>query len=513
MRIVDFLDRGARMHPERAFCIDGAEVATYAQARDSSRRMCSALLKLGVERGTKVSVYAPNCAAALTCIYAANRAGAVWVPLNPRNGTEENVYVLESFDVEVVLYHSSLKASIETYRQRATHVKHFISIDGQGPGSLAEWMDNVPLCEPLARFDSGQLASILPTGGTTGKPKGVMLSNLSWTAQIANVTAALPASKPVVHLVVAPLTHAAGAISIILTAHGATHVILDGFDVENVMRSIEHHRITHLFLPPTALYMMLAHPKVREFDYSSLEYFLYGAAPASPERIEEAISVFGPVMAQAYGQTEAPTACTFLPPKDHMPSDPALRHRMRSCGRPAVLTDIRIASAEGVVLSPCQTGEVQIRGPLLMDAYYKNEEATRNALKDGWLRTGDIGYMDADGYLYIVDRLKDMIISGGFNIYPSEVEQVVWALDGVQDCAVIGVPDEKWGEAVKCIVQPKPGHTLDPDALLATCRERLGSVKAPKTLEIWSELPRSANGKILKREIRERFWQSTGRRI
>lgn len=249
-------------------------------------------------------------------------------------------------------------------------------------------------------------------------------------------------------------------------------------------------------------------------NYSALRHFIYAAAPMSLDKLGLCIEVFGPVMVQAHGQAEAPFFCTCLTTEDHRAaSDPALRKRLSSCGRATPFTVVEIMDDEGRLLGPAESGEIVVRGELVMKGYYRNPQATAAALYDGWLHTGDIGLRDEDGYFYIVDRKKDMIISGGFNVYPSEVEQVIWSWDGVQDCAVIGVPDPDWGEAVKAVVELKAGATVDTAALMAHCRERLGPIKAPKSVEVWPALPRSQVGKVLKRNIRDRFWVGHSRKF
>jgi acyl-CoA synthetase (AMP-forming)/AMP-acid ligase II len=234
----------------------------------------------------------------------------------------------------------------------------------------------------------------------------------------------------------------------------------------------------------------------------------------SSEKLKEAIDVFGPVMAQTYGQAESPMLCTFLSPQEHQVSgNPVHEQRLASCGRATLLTQVAIMDDDGRLLDAGDRGEIVIRGNLVMKGYVNNPAATEEASRFGWHHTGDIGLMDSDGYVYIVDRKRDMIISGGFNIYPSEIEQVLWAHPDVQDCAVIGVPDDKWGEAVKAVVELKPGATTAPQDLLDFCRARLGGMKTPKSAEIWPELPRSPVGKVLKRDIRERFWAGQARRV
>jgi acyl-CoA synthetase (AMP-forming)/AMP-acid ligase II len=260
---------------------------------------------------------------------------------------------------------------------------------------------------------------------------------------------------------------------------------------------------------------MLAHPDVRKYDYSSLDYFVYAAAPMSVDKLREAVEIFGPVMAQTYGQAEVPMICTYLSPEAHVEAIAGNQaHRLASCGQPALLTPVEIMDDDGAMVPVGERGEIVVRGALVMQGYYRNPEATAEATTaDGWHRTGDIGLKDADGFVYIVDRKKDMIISGGFNIYPSEIEQVIWGHAAVQDCAVIGVPDEKWGEAVKAIVELKPGASADAADIIALCKSELGSVKAPKSVEFWDELPRSAVGKVRKKDMRDRFWQGRGRAI
>jgi len=266
-------------------------------------------------------------------------------------------------------------------------------------------------------------------------------------------------------------------------------------------------------MPPTLIYMLLAHPDVRRHDYSSLRYFMYAAAPMAAEKLREALAVFGPVMAQTFGQVEAPMVCTYLSPQDHVDALALHPERLLSCGRPTPLTRVAIMDDEGRLQPQGERGEIVVQGSLVMSGYHDQPEATAEASAFGWHHTGDIGRIDAEGYVYIVDRKRDMIISGGFNIYPSEIEQVLWAHPAVQDCAVVGVPDDKWGEAVKAIVQLKPGNDVEPAALLTYCRDRLGSTKAPKSVEVWPDLPRSAVGKVLKKTIRERYWVGRDRSI
>jgi acyl-CoA synthetase (AMP-forming)/AMP-acid ligase II len=269
-----------------------------------------------------------------------------------------------------------------------------------------------------------------------------------------------------------------------------------------------------MFLPPTAIYRLLDQPNVRDVDYSSLKCFVSSAAPISTRRLRQAIEVFGPVMAQSYGQTEG-IAITFMYPEEHFVDGKiAPDSRLSSAGRPVpLLNKVVIMDDDHRAVPAGRTGEICVRGDGLMKGYYKAPYATARTIVDGWLHTGDVGFLDEEGYLHIVDRKKDMIISGGFNVYPGEIEQMISSLDGVRDCAVIGVPDDDWGEAVKAVVERSSGRIVAGEEIIARCKERLGSVKAPKSVDFIEQLPRSAAGKVLKRELRDMYWMSRERKI
>lgn len=516
MRIIDFFDRGVRLAPDRT-CFKDAKVArSYGEVQKRSYRIANALHAAGLVPGQKAAVYSPNGAVAFECMIGVLRAGAVSVPINARNVAAENAYVLDNCDVEVLFYHSEFEADLALFREQCLRLRLCICIDTGGAESpwLEDWILGADETDPDVQVPRDAVANIFGSGGTTGRPKGVLWSHLTWETMIATFLIALPVRKPPVHLMVAPMTHAAGCVALMLMSSGATHVILDHFDAADVLHAIQEEQVTHLFLPPTAIYMLLAHPDLHRRRYDSLEAFIYAAAPMSVDKLKQCLQVFGPVMAQTFGQAEAPMVCTVLTPADHQViGDPAREHRLASCGRPTPLTRVEIMDDEGRLLPTGERGEIVVRGNLVMLGYYKNEVATREASEHGWHHTGDVGYLDPDGYLFIVDRKKDMIISGGFNIYPSEIEQVIWSHPSVQDCAVIGVPDDKWGEAVKAVVELKPGLQASAEEIIRLCKDRVGSTKAPKSVEFWPELPRSPVGKVRKKDIRETFWTGASRRI
>jgi acyl-CoA synthetase (AMP-forming)/AMP-acid ligase II len=354
------------------------------------------------------------------------------------------------------------------------------------------------------------------TGGTTGLPKGVMNTNRNIQTFFAqySMSASYRPGEPVVNLAAAPMTHTAGNVSLPTTARGGTVVILPRPDPAAVLDAIEKHGVTELFLPPTVIYMLLDHPGIEKRDFSSLRYFFYGAAPMALEKLRQSINAFGPVMMQGYGQMEAFASIAYMTPEEHfIDGRIAPETRLSSCGRPAPLTNVMICDDANAPLPTGTSGEICVKGDIVMKGYYKSPDKTAETIIDGWLHTGDIGHLDTEGYLHLTDRKKDMIISGGFNVFPSEVEQVIWSHPAVQDCAVIGVPDDKWGEAVKAVVELNAGMSVDEQELIAECRERLGGVKTPKSIDFVESLPRSANGKVLKKDIRAKYWEGTGRAI
>ena len=347
---------------------------------------------------------------------------------------------------------------------------------------------------------------LVGTGGTSGRPKGVMLTGHNIETMSALTLMSYPFRPRPRYLALAPLTHAAGVLCFPVMTLGGEIVIMPKPDLTEFLALIAKHEITHTFLPPTLIYMLLDHASLAETDLTHLQCLWYGAAPMSASRLEEALTKIGPVMGQLFGQSEAPMMISTLAPAEHFRDDGSVAtERLSSAGRPTPLTTVAIMDDAGHLLGPGERGEIVARGPLVMAGYYKNPQASAEAAKHGWHHTGDIGYLDEDGYLFIVDRAKDMIITGGFNVYSAEVEQVLLAHPAVQDCAVIGLPDEKWGERVTAVVQLRPGQAATQDEIRSFVKDRLGSVKAPKQVEVWPDLPRSKVGKVLKVEVKAQF--------
>lgn len=503
MRLVDYLDKGHSLGPDRpCLTTDGASL-TYDEVRRLSFEIAAALAARGVAPGGKVAVLSANDPIAFSCLFGLSRAGAVWCPINPRNEAAENRELLDLFDCEALIFQSAFAPLVERIRGDLPGIHTWVCLDQEVDGALT-WADFLAAGE--GELDAAyveDLAALVGTGGTTGRPKGVMLTGGNIETMTALTLMGYPFEGRPVYLALAPLTHAAGVLCFPVLALGGEVVIMRAPDVHAFLALVEKHKVTHTFLPPTLIYMILAAEELDSVDLSSLQCFWYGAAPMSAAKLEEALTRIGPVMAQLFGQSEAPMMVSMMPPADHFrPDGSVATERLSSAGRPAPLVTVAIMDEDGTLLDHGDRGEIVVRSSLVMAGYYKNPESTAEAGRHGWHHTGDIGYLDDDGFLFIVDRAKDMIISGGFNVYSTEVEQAALAHPDVQDCGVIGLPDEKWGERVVAVVQPRPGAEVEPAALIAFVKERIGSVKAPKQVEVWADLPRSKVGKVLKTDIK-----------
>jgi acyl-CoA synthetase (AMP-forming)/AMP-acid ligase II len=510
MRLIDYLDKGASLGADApCLTMDGRDLS-YTDVQRLSYRIARSFERSAIAAGDKVAVLSGNDPIAFACVFGISRAGAVWCPVNPRNEAAENQFILDHFDCSLLLFHSSFAGMIEKIHANLPKLRALVCLDAALPfaPSFDGWLsDDVGYFQ---REPVDDLVMLPGTGGTTGQPKGVMLSGRNIETMTALTLMCYPFKGRPTYLALAPLTHAAGVLCFPVMALGGRIVIMHHPDIGEFLALIGRHCVTHTFLPPTVIYMLLDHPQLDSADLGSLQCFWYGAAPISASRLAEALQRIGP-MAQLFGQTEAPMMISTMAPDEHFNADGSIAiERLSSAGRVSPLVQLGIMDADGNLLASGQRGEIVVRGSLVMDGYYNNPEATAEASAHGWHHTGDVGYLDADNFLYIVDRAKDMIITGGFNVYSVEVENALRAIDTIQDCAVVGLPDPKWGERVVAVVQPRPGQSVDAAAVTAFVKARIGSVKAPKQIEIWSDLPRSKVGKVLKADVRARLLQDPG---
>jgi acyl-CoA synthetase (AMP-forming)/AMP-acid ligase II len=494
-----YLDKGASLGRDAPCLTQDGVSLSYGDVQDLSGAVAQALARSGVRAGDKVAILSGNDAHAFACVFGIARHGAVWCPINPRNTMVENREQLALFDCVALIYAREYAEIVD-----GLELPTLVCLDELDP-----WLREGGDVEGTDRADTPPDATVMlvGTGGTTGRPKGVVHTDRSIETMTALALMGYPfgPGRPV-YLAMAPLTHAAGVLCFPVMALGGEVVVMPRPDLDAFLALVERHRVTHTFLPPTLIYMLLAHEKLAATDLSSLRCFWYGAAPMSTERLEQALTAIGPVMAQLFGQVEAPMFISMLPPSAHFHAGGSVaRERLSSAGRPAPLVTVAIMADDGTLLPPGERGEIVVRSSLVMAGYYKDPEATAEASRHGWHHTGDIGYLDDDDYLFIVDRAKDMIITGGFNVYSAEVEQALMAHPAVRDCGVVGLPDEKWGERVVAVVQLQTGASLSPPELVAFAKERIGGVKAPKQVYLWPDLPRSTVGKVLKTTIRMRL--------
>ena len=492
---------------------------TFFEADALINRLCNGLLSLGLEIGRKVAVLIDNGVESAAALIAIPRAGLVYVTLNARHSAREHADVLNDSEADALIVSERYIDELDPFLPSVASLKHTVVIGSPGPGRLTyeELTADRPETAPDIDVDEHRdLERIHYTSGTTGKPKGGV-----WTFRIGhNVLTSIlmnldrPIGPDDVNLNCGPLSHAAGLMFMVYYSRGATNIVLPRFDVAEVLETIERERVTTVLFVPTMLYRILSHPDLPRYDLSSVKRVWYGTAPIAPERLREGVRVFGNVFRQNYGMTEIPQPITYLGPEDHVTDGTEKQlKRLASAGKPAMGVELKVLDEEGNPVEPGRIGEIVLRSDKLMLEYWKKPEETAEAMRDGWLHTRDMAKIDEDGYVYIVDRKSDMIISGGFNVYPREVEDVLMAHPAVQEAAVIGVPDDVWGEAIKAVVLLKTGAEASAGELIEHCKANLAGYKKPRSVEFVRDIPKTLSGKINRRAVREPYWEGFDRRI
>jgi acyl-CoA synthetase (AMP-forming)/AMP-acid ligase II len=499
-----------------AFEFEGRQTS-FAELDIGTNRVASALEAVGVKPRERIAYLGKNSDIYFELLLGAMKANVVMAPVNWRLAGPEIAFIIGDCKAPVLFVGPEFVEQISSIKSQLPGVRTFIATEGGAPGWLdyAAWRDAQSGDDPKIPISPQDVAIQLYTSGTTGKPKGAMLSH----ANFFNLVETGKDQKPDwnqwteddVSLVAMPVFHIGGSgWGVMGLYHGAKGVIAREFDPNKVLDFIEQSGITKLFMVPAAMQFVVRQPRAREIDFSRLKYMLYGASPIPAALLKECIEVFGCGFVQMYGMTETTGTIVALPPEDHVEG----LERMRSAGKALPGVELAILDLDGNKLPPGEVGEIATRSGSNMVGYWNLPEATAKTLaSDGWLRTGDAGYMDEDGYLYIHDRIKDMIISGGENIYPAEVESAISDHPDVAEVAVVGVPDEKWGEAVKAIVVMKPGKKATSSEIINFTRERIAGFKTPKSVDFIEALPRNASGKILRRHLRDPFWAGKDRQV
>lgn len=494
--IRDVLFANAAIDSARTAVIWGERRLTYADLRFRVARLARGLAANGVDRGARVAVLLGNRVEFVEAYLAITSLGALYVPLNGRLSASEHAAQLADAEPVAMIASPEHEASVEL-AVGVPSLRAIILVGAAGQGGIAyeqlveDGTDDAPRAELFPADD----AAIVYTSGTTSKPKGVVLTHGGYLADWRNVGTVVRPTRDSVNLQIAPLYHAAIVHSMIHLQAGGTTVLLKKFDPSVVLHAIAKYGVTHTFGVPTVIYDLIDHPDVRSTNLCSLKTFTYGAAPMTLQRLREAICVFGEVFIHAYGATETTSHCSILSSDEHAQA-------FGSVGRPLPLDRMKIVGERGRDVDDGSLGEIAVAGPNVMSRYWRNPGATAEALVDGWLMTGDIGRRDEAGFYYVADRKKDMIISGGVNIYPKDIEEQIARHPDVAEVAVFGVPDERWGEAVMAQIRPRPQKALEPSDIRAFLEGRLGRFQIPRTIEIVSDFPRNATGKILKHVLR-----------
>lgn len=516
MNTTDFLSIANAICPDRDCMVFEGKRWTYTQTNERANRLVNALIKLGVEKGDRIGILQVNCNQYIEIYYAAAKLGAIFVPLNFRAKAEELAYMITNAETKILFVGSRYLELIKQIRFQLGMVKECISIDSREGLYYEDLIQSVTSEEFYSEIGDEDITILMYTSGTTGRPKGVPLRHNAFVSYVLeNVEPASPEIEER-NLLTVPLYHVAGIQAMLAAIYGGrTLVMMKQFEVKEWIETIQREKATRAMVVPTMLKRVIDDPNFDQYDLSSLKVITYGAAPMPFEVINKAIQVMPWVrFINAFGQTETASTITTLGPEDHIiegtekEKEKKLKRLSSSIGKPLPDVEVKIVDEEGKTLSPLGVGEILARGPRIMTGYWQDEQKTSQVLmKNGWLRTGDMGYMDEEGYIYLTGRGDDMIIRGGENISPEEVEEVLHSHPKIDEAAVIGIPDPEWGQEPRAVVVLKRGETSTPEEIIEFCRTRLAGFKRPRSVVFISALPRNPMGKVLRKKLREEYGQ------
>ena len=511
--IADVARKHAAERPREIAVVFEDVPTSYGALDRLSSQVANGLIAAGLKPQSRVAHLDKSNGVFFELLYGCAKSNTVMVSVNWRLAAPEIAHIINDAEAEILFVGEEYFPIVEKIRGELRTVRTIVAFSGAHAAfeSYAPWRDRQSATDPMLPISPDDVAVQFYTSGTTGLPKGAQITNANLLELLPTWTPSWHMGPGVANIIILPMFHIGGAgWALAGTYAGCTNYVMREVVPLQILKLIEERRIEVLLLVPAIILFLVQTPQIHETDLSSLKIIVYGAAPIPADLLRQAMKIFPCGFQQVYGATETTGAITLLPPADHDPNDPK---KLLSCGYAQQNVALRIVGDDGKDCAPNQVGEIAVKSRQVMKGYWKLPEATARAMRDGWYFTGDAGYLDEKGYLYIYDRVKDMVVSGGENIYPAEVESALFGHPAIADVAVIGVPDDRWGEAVKAIVVKKPGAEVTPAELIAWARERIAGYKLPKSVDFVDALPRNPTGKILKRELREPYWKGKERRV
>jgi long-chain acyl-CoA synthetase len=504
----DVPKKGATLFPEKtALVFEGIRIS-YREMNERVNRFANALIALGCKKGERLAILSENTHKYMEVYFSAAKAGMSVTPLNFRLSNSELTHIVNDSEASVYMAGDGYEKRSQALRDDLKNIRIWIALDSPFEGYLdyEDLMRGASAEEPRVELNEDDLMILMYTGGTTGLPKGVMLSHRNLLTAMYGLIIAYSLTRHDIECFILPLFHISLWPVLCILMVGGRVVIMRKPDLQNTLKTIQDEKCTRIVLVPTLLVWILELPNLDEFDLSTLRSITYAGSPMPPEILKRCIEKFGNIFGQGYGLTEAAPLATALFPEDHAFEGPKAG-LLKSVGKEGPTVEIRVVDKNDRPVKPGEVGEITARGKNIMQGYWKNPELTAETLRRGWLHTGDMGSIDEKGYIYLLDRKADMIVTGGENVYPKETEDILYEHPAVQECAVVSAPDKKWGERVQAVVVLKAGCTVTEEELIRDCKGKIAGYKCPKKIEFWNELPKTPIGKILRKDIKRHFWE------